>query len=104
MSASGYDCDGPGAGPSQAVLGTEEEGGSVGEGGGVGEGGATSRRREVVNEEINWNISPFYIGKYFTKLESSESAQCNTCHNVIKTKQGNTSGLDSHLSRKHGTQ
>lgn len=80
------------AGPSQAVErvagGDDRGGGEIGD-------------AAVDEEEINWFTSPFYLGNFFTKLESSEAAQCNTCKTTIKTKQGNTSGLDSHLSRKH---
>ena len=51
-------------------------------------------------DNINWHTSPFYIGKFFIKQPDS-SAECCTCKIIIKTKQGNTSGLDSHLARKH---
>ena len=76
------------AGPSQAVERVE---------GGDDRGGGETGDAAVDEEEINWFTSPFYIGNFFTKLESSEFAQCNSCKMIIKTKQGNTSGLDSHL-------
>ena len=83
-----------GAGSSRPVVGWV--------GGGEDRGfGRTGDDAAVDEEEINWFSSPFFIGKFFTKLEASEAAQCNTCKMIIKTKQGNTSGLDSHLSRKH---
>ena len=55
-------------------------------------------------ENINWNSSPFYLGNFFTKLPDN-TARCNSCPNsatLIKVRDGNTAGLDSHLRRKHG--
>ena len=51
-------------------------------------------------ENINWHASSFYIGKFFIKQPDSK-AKCSTCKDVIKTKLGNTTGLDGHLMRKH---
>ena len=54
--------------------------------------------------EINWFSSTFYLGNFFTKQPDNVSAKCNSCpisSKPIKTKSGNTTGLDSHLSRKH---
>jgi hypothetical protein len=50
--------------------------------------------------ENSLKSSPFYTGGYFNKVPG-EAAQCNSCPEKIKTKDGNTSGLDSHLKRKH---
>ena len=55
---------------------------------------------DELEEDINWRASAFYIGKFFTKQPDS-TAKCNTCKIIIKTKLGNTTGLDSHLMRKH---
>ena len=52
-------------------------------------------------ENINWHASSFYIGKFFIKQPDS-TAKCScTWKDVIKTKLGNTSGLDGHLMRRH---
>lgn len=74
---------------------------------GGGEVAATSGGRPPPTEavrDINWFTSPFYLGNFFTKQPDNESAKCNSCpvsSSPIKTKSGNTTGLDSHLSRKH---
>ena len=59
---------------------------------------------EAVTTNINWYTSPFYLGNFFSKQPDNKSAKCNSCpisSASIKTKSGNTTGLDSHLSRKH---
>ena len=59
---------------------------------------------EAVTTNINWFTSPFYLGNFFSKQPDNKSAKCNSCpisSATIKTKSGNTTGLDSHLSRKH---
>ena len=70
-----------------------------------------SNENEVIGElkqnekEVNWFSSPFYLFNFFRKLPDSATAKCNCCPSnsphSIKVKDGNTSGLDSHLSRKH---
>ena len=55
---------------------------------------------DELEEDINWRASVFYISKFFTKRPDS-IAKCNTCKIVIKTKLGNTTGLDSHFMQKH---
>ena len=54
------------AGPSQAVE--RVEGGDDRGGGETGDAAVAA----VDEEEINWFTSPFYLGNFFTKLESSE--------------------------------
>ena len=72
---------------------------------GRGEVAAASGGRPPPTEDvrdINWFTSPFYLGNFFTKQPDNESAKCNSCpvsSSPIKTKSGNTTGLDSHLSR-----
>ena len=78
------------------MRGEEEEalqGTSQGEGGEAREG-------DEGEANVNRFTSPFYIGKFFLKQPDS-SAKCSTCQAIIKTKQGNTFGLDNHLSWKH---
>ena len=57
------------------------------------------------DKEVNWFSSPFYLYNFFTKSPDGATARCNCCPSTsphsIKVKDGNTSGLDSHLSRKH---
>ena len=77
---------------------------SQGEGQGHGDerGGGGDDSEDKAKNDVNWHKSAFYLGNFFTKLPGpDESAKCNTCSAIIKTKQGNTSGLDSHLLRKH---
>ena len=52
------------AGPSQAVERVE---------GGDDRGGGETGDAAVDEEEINWFTSPFYLGNFFTKLESSDA-------------------------------
>ena len=48
---------------------------------------------ENTDEGSNWHTSPFYIGNFFIK-------QPDSCRIMMKTTQGNTSGLDNDLFRK----
>ena len=82
-----------------SVTDSQGQGSGGAECGGGGNGGEDKEEDKV--EEVNWHHSPFYIGKFFTKDSINECATCNTCSSVIKTKLGNTTGLDSHLARKH---
>ena len=64
------------------------------------QGGHERGDEDTLEEDINWHASAFYIGKFFTKQPDS-TAKCNTCKIIIKTKLGNTTGLDSHFMQKH---
>ena len=69
-----------------------------------GDGGLAGQVQEIPEEKVNWFSSPFYIGNFFTKLPDNEYARCNSCppdSAPLKIKDGNTTGLASHLSRKH---
>ena len=99
---------------SQILIDLEDEGEVTGhgsdqhhDGNNGGGGGAFSDRPSIEvsgDKEVNWFSSPFYLGNFFTRQADSTSAMCNSCpmtSKPIKTKSGNTTGLDSHLSRKH---
>ena len=67
-------------------------------------GGVETDDEQEEEEAVNWYSSPFYIGNFFSKMKDNISAKCNSCPidaPPIKTKEGNTSGLDQHLKRKH---
>ena len=61
----------------------------------------TAAKDAVEDEEvINWNESPFFISKLFTRLPEKK-AKCNSCQATLKTTDGNTEGLRNHIIRKH---
>ena len=95
-------CSRGGGGGSSAVDGDRSHQAQGQEGSGSSRGTGTDEEQE--DEEINWYSSPFYSGNFFSKLKDNDSAKCNSCPAnapPIKTKDGNTSGLDNHLKRKH---
>ena len=69
-------------------------------------GGSADKRSTLGTasvKKIDYSQSPFFLGNFYTRV-GKDQAKCNSCPDaasLIKRTDGNTSGLESHLSRKH---